>query len=263
MRLLFLGSAALLAVGIAASLVGSQSSSEGKARSIVDTINLAFTPRGCFGNGESSPVFSVMWTAIYTLNIFSILYLTIRGFGENDDKSDRDDNMFNASGVVGAAFFLTCVWPSLFSKAYREDYRVESWPLWFSTAVSAVSAVLATVGLAWLHPGLNSDRVLGIFVGVPWSIFAGWMIAATGIGLNLAIANDNHSEHSRDPKKPSVEPALAALVAAIAAGLLGSPVLAAPMLIVCFFVSFTWASGIAGLLSVLGIIAGSVRTALV
>lgn len=263
MRLLFLGSAALLAVGIAASLVGSQSSSGGKARSILDTINLAFTPRGCFGSGTSSPVFWVMWTTIYTLNALSAFYLTIRGFAEDDDGSGRDDNLFNASAILGAAFFLTCVWSPLFSKAHRGDYQVESWTLWFSTVVIAVAAVMAIVGLAWLHPGLHSERELGIFVGVPWSIFAGWLIAATGIGLNLAVANENHSEHRGDQKEPSVEPILAALAAAIAAGLLGSPALAVPVLVACFFVSFTWASGVAGLLAVLGIIAGAVRTALV
>ena len=264
MRILFLASASVLTVGIAASIVGSWTGSGGgTAGLIVNTVNVAFTPRGCFGTGSSSPLFWVMWTTIYTLNTITALYLAIRGFVEADDGSDRDDALFNASAVLGAAFFLTSVWPVVFGRAYKGDMHVASWSLWLSTVIITVSTMLGLVAVVWLHLGLQANLEVGIFIGVPWSIFVGWMIAATGIGFNLSISNDNHSEHRNDQKEPSVEPVVAALIAGIASGLLGSPGLALPMLVACFFVSFTWASGLAGLFALLGVIGGAVRTILV
>lgn len=263
MRALFLAAAAMITVGLAASLTSSQvgKSSSSLSGRIVDVARLAFTPRGCFGSGTTSPIYWIMWATIYALNTISAGYLLIRGLFESHDGSDRDDDLLNGASFVGAAFFLTSVWASVFNKAYRDERQLAGWALWFAACIIAVAAILVVVGIALYRPGLNASRDIGIFVGVPWDIFAGWLIAAGSIGFNLAFANENHTEHRKqEDKEPSIEPVIGALIAAIAAGVLGSPLLALPMLVACFFVKVTWASAVAAVVALLGIVAGGVRT---
>ena len=260
MRYLLLAAAALLTVGLAASLFSSQMGGSGKrSKHTVDMINIAFTPRGCLGSGSSSPLFWVAWALIYTLNLTAAFYLLVRGFSEDHDGSERDDDLFNAAACIGAAFFLTASWSPLFSKVYASEREANGWALWFSAVVIIFAAILAVVGVAYYRPGLDDGSLDALlFLGVPWGLFAGWLLVAASIGVNLAAANENHVEHRGDAKNPSVEPVIGALLAAAAATALGSPGIAVPMLVACAFVSVTWASVVAAVIALLGVAGGVV-----
>ena len=260
MNHLLLAAAALLSLGLAASVLSSQLGESSNARRIVEMLNLAFTPRGCCGRGESSPLYGIVWSFVYFSNVVAAGWLALRGLAvEYDYGLQRSDQIFMGAAFVGASLFLTGAWNPMLAKSYLSSNRVAPWLLWFAAVIVLVAALLCLVGLAIAQPTLEEELEYQLFVGLPFGFLGGWLLVAAALGLEMATASENYQEPRRSDKPFAFFPIVAALGAATFAGVFGEPAVCAPMLLVVCFVDFTWFTAVCGTVAMIGVAVGVVR----
>ena len=267
-------SSVILAGGTGLSLAASAISLKGndKQTALLSKMKIPSAPRGFLGQGDnpgSSPVYGIMWTIIYAVNIASSVFLLLAGLSNTIIPESDADACFNASACMGAAFIATSAWPMTYELTNSHSAspgRHLTWPLWMSVAIVAVASVLGLWGLHIYQPALKGDLAVFLLLSVPWSFFVGWLLIATAVGIAMAYSADIHGgpREYYDSVEPDTwfGPLLATSVVAIIAGSYGEPFLALPAVLYTLFIRLDWKHGLAFGAAVLGVAGGFIRMAL-
>ena len=112
-----------------------------------------------------------IWTAIYIGMIVTLIIQALDGFGPVLYAADTDTN-----SLIAFAWLMCGLWAIVFSNADSHDRRV-------ALGLAACILVLATwaaLSAVLIEASWRSDDYVRIFcVGVPYSLFAGWLCVAS------------------------------------------------------------------------------------
>lgn len=202
----------------------------------------------CAWRVEYSPdsrVFGI-WTLIYTWMAFSVVSQLISAFGEHTYAAEAWTNY-----LVAYSWMLCGVWTFFFSGSANSNRRtgvVLGAFILTSSCLCAVGAV--AIEHSWRSP-TSAWRIVG--VGVPYSLFAGWLCVATALNMGTATLAlhrnaDNACRYQGERYSTLVEaspsesvslqswvPFTVALLISICAFLLPDPILPIPLLVAIAF----------------------------
>lgn len=269
---LIVAAAVILAGGttfsIAASVISS-SSGQYKGTGILSRLPVPAAPRQFLGSGlpSESPVYYLMWSAIYTLCIVSSVFLLVAGLTESVIPESHGDVCFNGATCLGSALIVTAVWPMTYNLSDIPRHgRHLVWPLWMAVTIVAVAGFLGLWGLAIYQPSLRGEAAITLMVGLPWSFFTGWLLVATSVGIAIAYTAENHS--GVDEVKPGREPEtwfgplITTGTIAVLSISYGEPFLSLPSIAYTLFLKLDWRHGLAMAAAAVGLIGGLIRVAL-
>ena len=217
---------------------------------------LAYSPRG--------PAFSI-WGVIYLWTATSVLLQ----FLTNMDPETWYAPEFGVNVLMCVSWLACSLWIWFFSLADSKNIKDG---LGWAACCLVTAAICALVAVAWERswPPGNTVRILA--VGVPFSLFSGWLCLAASLSVGVFLASqtrppdacddDGELIEVREPNTPErwAPVGLAVSVAAFSIGL-PDPVLALPLCWGTYWMDPSVRTG-PGLVAVLAFTGASVRAGL-
>jgi hypothetical protein len=175
-------SAGLLACGLLSNVATSLLFENRRSVGEVSRRNrVIWAPRDLGGGGTpgSSPVYGLMWSAIYFgafASAICTLVATTQGSELQGHAAAAD--LFNGSGCACGAFLLASLWGPLFTQARKWTFAVAS-------VLLVTCAALALTGAIVAKPFVDAQTWWVVLNGVVLSVFAGWASVAAGLSVGI------------------------------------------------------------------------------
>ena len=217
---------------------------------------LSYSPRG--------PAFFI-WTVIYLWTFVSIALQ----FSFNMNQDMWYCASFATNALICVTWIACSLWIWFFSLADSKNIKDGlGWAAW----LLIVAVVCALSAVCWEQSWRSGSVVRVLSVGVPFSLFAGWLLLAASLSLGVFLASetrppdrcpedeeDGELVQVRDPgMEVWVPPTLAVAIGAFAIGL-PDPVLPVPLLWGLVWVNRSRGQVLAALLAVVAILGAVLR----
>lgn len=139
---------------------------------------LAFSPRG--------PAFGI-WSVIYTWTFASI----VCQFLANMDPERWYCAEFGPNVLMCVAWLACALWIWFFGLADSRDVRDG---LGWAACCLVTAATCALVAVVWEHSWRSGSVVRILAVGVPFSLFSGWITLASSLSVGVFLASETRPQ---------------------------------------------------------------------
>jgi hypothetical protein len=238
-------SAGLLACGLLSNVATSLLFENRRSVGEVSRRNrVIWAPRDLGGGGTpgSSPVYGLMWSAIYFgafASAICTLVATTQGSELQGHAAAAD--LFNGSGCACGAFLLASLWGPLFTQARKWTFAVAS-------VLLVTCAALALTGAIVAKPFVDAQTWWVVLNGVVLSVFAGWASVAAGLSVGITTraysrgidVDFKDDEHAWSPFPLVLSGLLTVLAAVFANPLLPVPLAVSTAFMKNFRKSYVW-----------------------
>jgi hypothetical protein len=240
-------SAGLLACGILSNVATSLLFQNRRSIGEVSRHNpLIWAPRDLGGGGTpgSSPIYGLMWSAIY-FGAFASAICTLVATTQGSDLQGHAAaaSLFNGSANACGAFLLASLWGPLFTENRK-------WTFVVASVLLVTCAALALTGAIVAKPFVDAQTWWAVLQGVVLSVFAGWASVAAGlsVGITTRVYNRGIDVDFKDDEHAwSPFPLVLSGLLAIIAILFANPLLPVPLAVSTAFMKnfrklYVWAA---------------------
>lgn len=253
-------SAGLLACGILSNVATALLFENRRAIGEVSRRNpLIWAPRGLGGGGTpgSSPIYGLMWSAIYTGAFASAICMLVATAQESELQGHAAAaDLFNSSANACGAFLIASLWGPLFTESRK-------WSFVAASVLLVTCAGLALTGAIVAKPFVDAQTWWVVLNGVVVSVFAGWTSVAAGLSVGMTTRVYNHGVDAvvpEDDRAWSLFPLVLSVWLAVLSVVFANPLLPIPLAFsTAFMKNFrSWYVGVPLVVSVVGIVLGVV-----
>jgi hypothetical protein len=240
-------SAGLLACGILSNVATSLLFQNRRSIGEVSRHNpLIWAPRDLGGGGTpgSSPIYGLMWSAIY-FGAFASAICTLVATTQGSDLQGHAAaaSLFNGSANACGAFLLASLWGPLFTEKKKWTFAVAS-------VLLVTCAALALTGAIVAKPFVDAQTWWAVLQGVVLSVFAGWASVAAGLSVGITTRIYNHGIDAvvkEDDRAFSPFPLTLAVLLTVLSIVFASPLLPVPLAVASMFIKnfrkwYVWGS---------------------